>query len=723
MSIPNQILQILKQTSNSDLVLYAFEFAKEAHHGQKRLSGEDYISHPLAVASILSEMQLDSSTIAAALLHDVVDDTPRTIEDIEKEFGKEIAFLVDGVSKLGRIRIPKQKIYIKPVEIRKEEPIGLEIENLRKMFFAMAEDLRVILIKLADRLHNMQTLGVLPPEKQKRIALETMEIFAPIANRLGMGEIKGQLEDLAFPYLYPKEFYWLQARVGTKYEEQKKYLEKVKPIMRDLLIKQHIEPIDIHSRAKHYWSLYQKLLRHEMNFEKIHDLVALRLILNTTENCYKALGIIHQHFKPLPGLIKDYIAFPKPNYYRSLHTTCFCVDGKITEIQIKTLEMHQEAEYGVAAHWAYKEGINLEKSAYRKKFAWVQQLKDWQKEAGSKEFLEGLKIDFFKNRVFVFTPKGDVIDLPEGSTVVDFAYAVHTEIGEKCAGAKINGKIAPLHTQLSNGDVVQILVDKNKKPSRDWLEFVQTQTARSKIREWLKKESLPENLQRGTVLLNKELVQLRGITLANLPSAKKKALLSSFGYKDFNALLVAIGAGELSPSEVTKTLFKEDDILKPIPKISFKPVQKSKDEMRIALAGTTGISINLAKCCNPGPENQIMGYITRGRGATIHKPNCQNLVAAIKKWPHKVIEASWTTKGTPWAASLEIRATDRVGLLRDLSSTISSMNINILSCVTTPRNRGEQSIVFKVEVSSIDELTTLFKKLRLAEGVKWVGKV
>lgn len=582
MSIFGLLQKIKKPSPDSNLVEKALEFAKKAHEGQKRASGEDYIQHPIRVAQILTEMHLDPKAIAAGFLHDVPDDTSVTLKDIENAFGKDIAFLVDGVSKLGKLRYPKDGLRIKPARERLAEPIDLKAENLRKMFFAMAEDLRVILIKLADRLHNMETLGSLPPEKQKRIALETLEIFAPLANRLGMGEMKGKLEDLAFPYLYPKEFEWLMKNVKEKYEEQKKYVEKVKPAFKKILEKEEIDHVDIDSRAKHYWSLYQKLLKHDMNLDKIHDLVALRVIVDDIKTCYRILGIIHKNWRPLPGRIKDYIALPKPNNYKALHTTCFCLDGKITEFQIKTREMHEEDEYGVVAHWAYKEGINLK--AQRKKFAWVRQLRDWQKEAlKSGEFLEILKIDFFKNRIFVFTPKGDVIDLPEGATPIDFAYAVHTDIGQHCAGAKINGKIGTISQSLQNGDLVEILVDKNKRPSRDWLEFAKTSFARSKIKRLFKK-----------------------------------------------------GNG-VSPREIIGKLIKKGNIFsKPNPIAA-----KQKEKQGIVLAGQTGVQLYLAKCCQPKIGEEIKGYITLARGASIHRTDCKNFINTQKKWPQKIIEASW----------------------------------------------------------------------------------
>lgn len=477
----NDLLKKIDQLSGGDpqaidLIRRAYEFAQKAHEGQKRSSGEPYFNHCMATAQTLIDMKLDPKTIAAGLLHDVAEDTKYTILDIKKVFGDEIMFLVEGVTKLGKIKYHGDQ---------------QRAENLRKMFLAMAEDTRVILVKLADRLHNMQTLKYVKPEKQKRIAMETMEIYAPLAHRLGMGEIKGQLEDLSFQYLYPEEYKWVIDHVSEKYQERERYIEKIKPIIQEELTKENIKPINIDARAKRYYSLYKKLGKYDMNLDKIHDLVAVRIAVNTIEECYGALGVIHKLWRPLPGKIKDYIALPKPNGYQSLHTTVFCIDGKITEFQIRTLQMHDEAELGIAAHWLYTEkgkpkiGTKLD----NKKFAWVSQLRDWQKEiSGSQEFLESLKIDFFKDRIFVLTPKGDAIDLPEGATPVDFAYHIHSEVGDRCSGAKTNGKMVPLSHTLQNGDVVEIITQKKHTPTRSWLEFVKTSIAKNRIRHLLKKE-------------------------------------------------------------------------------------------------------------------------------------------------------------------------------------------------------------------------------------------
>ena len=730
--MPSQtILQkIIRSSSDPNLIEMAFKFAESAHLGQKRLSKEDYITHPLKVAEVLAKIGLDSKTVAAALLHDVPDDTSVSFQDISKKFGKEVCFLVQGVSKLGKLYYPKNDLVVKPIKERDKESIDPRVENLRKMFFAMAQDLRVVLIKLADRLDNMKTLNYLAKEKQKQIAMETLEIFAPLANRLGIGEIKGGLEDLAFPYLYPKEYDWLIKNVKEKYDTRKKYLEKVKSFLLKILEKEKIKLIDIHPRAKNYWSLYQKLLKNEMDFDRIYDLVALRIILedinpeqkrDSLQEVYEVLGIIHKFFKPLPGRIKDYIAFPKPNGYQAIHTTCFCLEGKITEIQIKTKKMHEEAEYGIAAHWAYKEGVGFK--SQKKRFAWVRQLGYWQKKIEApKEFLESLKIDFFKNRIFAFTPKGDVIDLPEGATPIDFAYAVHSDIGNQCCGAKINGKIASLSQQLQNGDIVRIIIDKNKKPSQDWLKIVKTNVARSRIKSWFKQESRPENLNRGIKLLNETFERVQKTSWTNVPRAKKEELLKTFSYKNLENLIISVGQGELSPLEVLKTLFKEKEILSPAP---VKVLPKIDKEQVVALTGETGILMNLSKCCWPQPNDKIKAYITRNRGASVHKIDCKNLKELQEKWPERIIEASWISdKKLFYVISFTIKAKDRIGLFRDISSVISELKINILSCRAESQPATKPAIInLEVEISGLEEMDKLFSQLKQIKGVIDVQKI
>lgn len=581
MEVNDLINEIHKYNPNADfgLVQKAYYFAEKAHEGQFRKSGEPYVSHPLAVAMSLARLKLNSKTIAAGLLHDVADDTSIPLEEIKKEFGEEIVFLVNGVSKLGKI---------------KYHGVEGQAAKLRKMFLAMAKDIRVVLIKLADRLHNLRTLQYLPKEKQKRIALEVLEIYAPLAYRLGMWRMKSRLEDLAFQYVYPNEYQWLIDNIKDKFQERENYLKKVQETLKEEFRKHGLNVLDIYFRAKHYYSLYRKLLRYDLDLNKIYDLVALRIITNTVEDCYTALGIIHKLWKPLPGRIKDYIAAPKPNGYQSIHTTVFGPEGKIVEIQIRTQKMHEEAEYGIVAHWYYTEAVGLKEyikrrlrlgsrqvapQVPRKELSWVKQLQEWQKGVKKpEEFLEQLKIDFFGDRIFVFTPKGDVIDLPEGATAVDFAYAIHTDVGNHCAGAKANDKIIPLNQPLQNGQLVEIITHKEPKPNRDWLRFVKTSQAKSKIKKWFK-----------------------------------------------------IGEEEAPPKkEVAETIAP----------------QKLPERQRVAIAGqieigggSSKILYHLSKCCQPKIGDLIKGYITVARGVSIHKVSCHNLNRLKNK--EKFVEVSW----------------------------------------------------------------------------------
>jgi GTP pyrophosphokinase len=569
--------KILKSPSgqtNQSLIEKAYKFAEKAHYGQKRLSGEDYIVHPLNVAYFLAKLGLDPVTISAGMLHDVLEDTYVNTKDLEKEFGKDITFLVEGVTKLRKI----DKIANKENSTNKEH-----LESLKKMFFAMAEDIRVILIKLADKYHNMETLSFMPKNDQKRIALETLEIYAPIAARLGMGNLKGQLEDLAFPYVYPEEYSWLLRKVKEKYADHLDYTEKIKTIIKKRLQEENIPVIDLHSRAKHYYSLYQKLKKKDMDLEKIHDLVAVRIIVPDIKYCYEALGVIHKYYKPFPGLIKDYIALPKPNGYQSLHTTIFCEKGRLVEIQIRTEEMHDYAENGIAAHWAYSEsGKKSSTKINNKEIEWVTELKKILKEFQTGESLTNIKIDFFKNRIFTFTPKGDVKDLPEGATPLDFAYAIHTELGHTTRGAKVNGKIVPLDYELKNGDVVEIIKGKEKKPSFDWLKIVKTALAKKNINSWLREQ------------------------------------------------------GHLKPD---KTEHKKEE-KNPVKKIKISQIKKEGD---IIIAGQKGLLYKIAKCCAPEPGQKIIGYITLNRGITIHANSCVNL-KKINQSDKRIVAASWIKK-------------------------------------------------------------------------------
>ena len=510
----------------ADLLRRAFVTAQKEHMNQKRHSGDPYFTHVFQTALTLAEWNMDTTTIAAGLLHDVVEDTPYKLATLQKEFGEEVAFLVNGVTKLGHLK------YRAAVKTEKER-MNQQAENLRKMILAISEDLRVVFIKLADRLHNMQTLSAVPPQKQKRIALETLEIYAPLAYRLGMQNLSGEFEDLTFLYLNPKEYEWMTKNVSEKYDERVAYLERVEPILRAALAHANIKPLTINYRAKRISSLYKKLLRSDMNLDQIYDIVALRVIVSTVEECYAALGVVHQLWPPLPGLIKDYIALPKPNGYKSLHTTVFCEDKKITEVQIRTLQMHEEAEHGIAAHWAYSQAKTTKKflegnknfSIKREELNWVNQLREWQKDfTDPEEFVDSLKIDFFKHRVFAITPKGEVIDLPAGSTPIDFAYQIHSEIGDRCVGAKINDKIVPLDYRIQSGDLVEILVQKNKKPSESWLKFAKTSSAKQRIRRMIRQEETP--MRKGPQLELKITVDDRVGMLKDISSAISRARIN-----------------------------------------------------------------------------------------------------------------------------------------------------------------------------------------------------
>jgi len=564
---------------DAELIERAYEFAKKIHAGQKRASGEDYIFHCLGAAEIVAELKVDSKTIAATLLHDVIDDGPGDKEELEKQvekaFGKEITRLVNGITKLGKI---------------KYRGAQRQIENLRKMFLVMAQDLRVVIIKLADRLHNMNTLSFLPPVKQQRIASETMNIYAPIADRLGIGHLKGDLEDLSFRYLMPGEYQWLANQVRDRMEEREKYLNKIIPDFKKEMLKEGVGLIGINWRAKHYWSLYKKLQRYEMNLNKIYDLVALRVVVKDIDDCYATLGLIHKLWRPLPGRIKDYIALPKPNGYQSLHTTVFCYGGKITEIQIRTAKMDEEAERGIAAHWYYSEQKGIKTyikkiftPAPEKELRWIKQLRDWQKETESapEEFFQSLKIDFFKDRIFVFTPMGDVIDLPEGATPLDFAFHIHSDVGQHCQGAKVDGKMVALNTALHNGQVVEIITQKNARPSRDWLKIAKTNQALGKIRQWLSKDQKQTNGETD------EIIKKEKTEPAAKPTAAKTA--------------------------------------------AQKPI--------VEVAGDQKIAAALAKCCRPQPPDDIVGYITLNQRITVHRKDCRNVVKV--KDPKRLVSVNW----------------------------------------------------------------------------------
>jgi len=628
----------------------AYKLAALAHAGQKRDGGEPYITHPTAVAGLLVSIGMDTPTIVAALLHDTVEDTPVTGAEIKKQFGEEVAFFVEGVTKLEKL------------------PIGgsaARTETLRKMFLATAQDIRVALIKLADRLHNMQTLYVCLPKKQQQIAQETMDIYAPLAERLGMGEWKAQLEDLAFPVVYPTEYTWLTSRIGKEYEERKRYIARVVPVVRQHLAAEGLVPLELHARPKHYWSLYRKLLAHDMDMASIHDLVALRMLVASVEECYRALGVVHKHFTPLPGRIKDYIALPKGSGYQSLHTTVFCIDGRITEFQVRTPAMHHQAEYGIASHWMYKEGSTAQElREARKELKWVQQIKEWQKAArGSKEFVDALKLEFLKSRIFVFTPKGDIIDLPVGATAVDFAYAIHTEIGHRCAGAKTDGRIVPLSEALKMGSLVEVITRKDPQPSRDWLMFVKTSEARKKISAWFRKQTDTPGL----------------------------------------------------PQDATETTESEDVFLQKRRHAQTLPAH-------VIAEGLKGILTRMARCCTPLPGDAIEGYVTQAYGITVHKRECPNLQKS--RDAKRRIPVSWEAGVEAiYPATIKIRSHTRVGLLKDISEAIAKAGINILSLTAFDTPEGEAVQIATIEVKHIEQLDELVTKIKSIRNVFSVERV
>jgi len=722
--ILSQIQESYK-SSDKKLISDAFDFAQKAHGDQKRVSGEKYIVHPLNTALTLAEMNLDAKTVAAGLLHDVIDDTSATREQIEKKFGSEVAFLVEGVSKLGKI---------------KYRGVERHSENLRKMLIAIAQDFRVVLIKLADRYHNLRTLEVLPAATQKRIALESLEIYAPLAFRFGVSELSKKIEDISFKYCYPQEYNMILAGVQKRYPQREKYLAQVVPHIQAGLVKENIRPIKIQTRAKHYWSLYKKLKKSEMNWDKVHDLVAMRIIVKNIEDCYAALGVIHNLWRPLPGRIKDYIALPKPNGYRSLHTTVFCKGGNITEFQIRTGQMHETAENGIAAHWLYSETDKTKRGgpSSPRQFAWIKQIREWQKEMReSTDFIENLKIDIFSDRIFVFTPEGDVIDLPEGATPVDFAYAIHSTVGNTCSQAKVNGEIYALNQELKNGDMIEIIKSSRKHPSRDWLMFVKTNAAKARIRNYLKKTRSEEKIQQGKNLLDKELEKLNQDSWANIPQKKRDMAFQNLPYKNEALLFAAVGEGDISAYRIIKYVVDAKTILAQRAVPTIKPIYaKDKKHSGVKLQNVSNITTRIALCCSPIPGEKISGYITRSAYAAIHKDRCANIKRLTGKNPDRAIQASWQSKKGAHFVKIKIAAFDRVGLLQEVSSTISNMGVNIISMSaegentptlpvteTHTQDQPDARLHVVAEIFDVDQLRVLMRSIERIKSVREVKRI
>jgi GTP diphosphokinase / guanosine-3',5'-bis(diphosphate) 3'-diphosphatase len=690
------------------LVQEAYEFSRDAHHGQKRLSGEPYIEHPLQIALTLAELRLDVASLESALLHDVSENCGIAIIDIETRFGSEVAKLVDGVTRLGKIAWAGEDI------ARRES----QAKNLRKMLVAMAEDIRVVFIKLADRLHNMQTMHVMPPQKQQSIAQETMEIYAPLAHRLGIWELKWQLEDLSFRYLNPEKYKQIAKLIARRRVERESFITQVIQTLKEEFAKAGLKA-DIYGRPKHIYSIYQKMVKYESvgkQFNDIHDLLALRVMVDSVADCYNALGIIHTLWHPMPDEFDDYIANPKPNGYQSLHTTVMFNGTTPLELQIRTAEMHNFAEYGVAAHWRYKEG-DKEDIRFEERVSWLRQLIDWHREfSGAEEFMESVKTDIFNDQVFVYTPKGEIKDLPRGSTPLDFAYRVHTELGHHCVGAKINGKLVPLNYRLSNGDIVEIMTVKaGKGPSQDWLRpnlgYANTSGAREKIRQWFKKQNRQENSERGRELLDKELKRL------SIKVPDREGLAKMFKYDDTEDFLAAIGYGGLSAHTVVLKMVAQADTGKIIAPIA--PVKTAPTTIKVL--GVGDMLTRLGECCHPEAGDPIIGYITRSRGVTVHKLVCPNVIHEREK--ERLIEVDWGNTEAVFPAKIQVEAWDRVGLVRDITSVVAEEKVNITSVSFANRNDHTTLTVLNLETSGLSQLSRIMEKVEGVRGVISVNRI
>ena len=703
----------------------AYEFAEVAHRNQLRNSGEDYILHPLEVSQILVELEMDEATIAAALLHDVVEDTTLTILDIEKEFGSEIALLVDGVTKLGRIEYKSK--------------VEQQVENLRKMFLAMAKDIRVILIKLADRLHNMRTLKYHSIQKQKEIAQETLEIFAPLANRLGIFRIKWELEDLSFRYLKTQEYYDLVEGIALKRREREAYINDVIVQMRERLKEVDIYA-DIVGRPKHFYSIYRKMTTQHKELSEIYDLMAIRVIVESVNDCYGALGIVHTMWKPIPGRFKDYIAMPKPNMYQSLHTTLIGLHGEPFEIQIRTCEMHRTSEYGIAAHWKYKEGgkDGGNKSAgvnFEQKLSWLRQLLEWQQDSrDAGEFMESLKIDLFTDTVFVFTPKGDVVELPADSCPIDFAYRVHTDVGHRCIGAKINGRIVPLETKLTNGDILEILTSRQGgAPSRDWITFVKTSQAKNRIRQWFKKEQREDNIIRGRESLEREVRKL-GLDPFILKPESLVAIGKSQNLLSLDDVYAAIGDGVLTTNKVLMRL-REDLSKEEREKLQLESLQQNegktptqsvygKASHGVRVKGIDNVLVRFAQCCNPLPGDAIIGYITRGRGVSIHRGDCSNVLTHSEDERERVVEVVWSEYvDSTYPVDIQIYGKDKPRLVTEVMNTVLDTRTHILGINAKVGKDSLSYIQLRIEIRNLEQLKMVMHKIRKLKDITEVKRI
>lgn len=713
------LLQKIKENCTNvdlDIVNKAFNLAYEAHKEQKRESGEPYIIHPIDVAVILAELGMDTSTIVAGLLHDVIEDTDYTYDDIKNIFSEEVANLVSGVTKITKMEYKS-----------KEEQ---QADNFRKMLLAMASDIRVIIIKLADRLHNMRTLKYMPKEKQKRISKETLDIYAPLAHRLGISKVKWELEDLCFRYLHEEEYYDLVHQISEKRVERETYIAQ---IIKDLYSKLEEAEIDsdIDGRPKHFYSIYRKMVTKNKSIEQIFDLTAIRILVNSVKDCYEVLGIVHTIYKPIPGRFKDYIAMPKPNMYQSLHTTVIGHQGKTFEIQIRTFEMHKTAEYGIAAHWKYKEGdtSDTKGKSFENKLVWLRDMLEWQKETSdAEEFMEGFKINLFTDEIFLFTPKGVVIDLPNGATPIDFAYRIHTDIGNKCIGAKVNGKIVPLDYKLKTGQIVEILTSNSSKgPNMDWLSIAKSNQAKSKIKAWFKKAKKEENINKGKEVFEKELKKqsVHYVDIAKGESYDK--FIKRYNINCMDDLYALVGLGAIVASSFIAKLKEEnlskDEKDKNLNKAIEENISKNEKKKKytsygVTVKGENNLMVRFAKCCNPVPGDDILGYITKGRGVSIHRKDCGNLNILIKEDPQKVVDVSWgTSNGVAYMAEIQVKTEDKSGILSDVMNILmdSKLPLNALNAKSAKGNLAYINI--KIKIDTVEQLKELMKKIKRVPGV------
>ena len=720
------INSVLKYHPSTDISMIekAYKVASEAHEGQKRKSGEPYIIHPLCVAIILADLELDKETIVAGLLHDAVEDTWMTYEEVEKEFGSEVALLVDGVTKLGQLSYSADKVEV-------------QAENLRKMFLAMAKDIRVILIKLADRLHNMRTLQYMRPEKQQEKARETMDIYAPIAMRLGISKIKVELDDLSLKYLKPDVYYDLVHKVALRKSEREQFVgaivKEVKKHMDDANIKAQVD-----GRVKHFFSIYKKMVNQDKTIDQIYDLFAVRILVDTVKDCYAALGVIHEMYKPIPGRFKDYIAMPKPNMYQSLHTTLIGPNGQPFEIQIRTYEMHRTAEYGIAAHWKYKESSDGKApvgKSEEEKLNWLRQILEWQRDmSDNKEFMSLLKndLDLFADSVYCFTPQGDVKALPSGSTPVDFAYSVHSAVGNKMVGARVNGKLVPIEYEIKNGDRIEIITSQNSQgPSRDWLKLVKSTQAKNKINQWFKKELKEDNILKGKEMLA-QYARAKGFKITNYTKTQYlEAVLRKYGFRDWDSVLAAIGHGGLKEGQVFNKLVEaydkenkknltDEQVLEAASETQEK-LHIAKSKSGIVVKGIHDVAVRFSKCCNPIPGDEIVGFVTRGRGITIHRTDCVNVLNMSETDRTRLIEAEWqqpdTKEKEKYMAEIQVYANNRTGLLVDLSKIFTERKIDLRSINSRTSKQEKATISMSFEIGSKEELRSLIEKIRQVESV------